>query len=110
MLTFNISGATNVGSLRVYFDKALQTNKPKTIKICKDKFLGNNISLKKGDPLGEFRMGSTIVLIFEAPANFQFSIRTGQRVKMGQGIGCVGKGTFVNQMENTTKKKIVNAS
>lgn len=87
---YYITGATNVGSVRVYFDKTLQTNRPKSNYMNKDKFLGNNISMKKGDLLGEFRMGSTIVLIFEAPPNFQFSLSSGQKLRMGQGIGCIG--------------------
>lgn len=92
-------GATNVGSVKVYFDKHLQTNKTKANISCKDKCLGSGLSLKKGDPIGEFRMGSTIVLIFEAPPTFQFSISPGERVKMGQGIGFVGQSNYVERVQ-----------
>lgn len=34
-------------------------------------------------------MGSTIVLIFEAPPDFNFTLELGQKLKMGEGIGCV---------------------
>lgn len=63
-------------------------------------FLGNSIELKRGDPVGEFRMGSTIVLIFEAPINFDFSVAPGQRVKLGQSLGCLGQRKFVDNVEN----------
>lgn len=82
-------GATNVGSIRVYFDKSLHTNRPKSNYIVKDKCLGTNLKLTKGEAVGEFRMGSTIVLIFEAPPEFKFSLQLGQKLRMGEGIGCV---------------------
>ncbi|XP_017776105.1 PREDICTED: phosphatidylserine decarboxylase proenzyme, mitochondrial-like, partial [Nicrophorus vespilloides] len=85
--SYTAVGATNVGSVKVYFDKTLQTNHKKS-PIANEKLLDRNINLGKGDMIGEFRMGSTIVLLFEAPKNFQFNIRPGQRVQMGQGIGC----------------------
>ena len=45
------------------------------------------VNLKKGDKMGGFNMGSTIVLIFEAPNNFKFSTETGHKIKYGEGIG-----------------------
>lgn len=82
-------GATNVGTVKVYFDKTLQTNTSKKTRSFKEVCLGNAIDLKRGEPVGEFRMGSTIVLIFEAPVNFNFNIRPGDRIRMGQSLGCV---------------------
>lgn len=32
-------------------------------------------------------MGSTIVMIFEAPKNFQFNLKTGQTIQLGEPIG-----------------------
>lgn len=42
------------------------------------------ISFRKGDPFGEFNLGSTVVVIFEAPVGSSFDITAGQRVKVGQ--------------------------
>jgi len=46
-----------------------------------------SVHLKKGQPIGDFNLGSTIVLLFEAPENFRFTVRPGQRLKYGQGVG-----------------------
>lgn len=50
----------------------------------KDHALNN--SWQKGQEVGEFRLGSTIVLLFEAPKDFKFSVQSGDRVKVGEPI------------------------
>lgn len=84
-------GATNVGSIKVGCDPELATNCVKT-QWNPDTFCENKISqnsdvdnkLSKGQYFGEFNLGSTIVLIFEAPPDFKFNIKEGDRIKMGQ--------------------------
>ncbi|XP_014289972.1 phosphatidylserine decarboxylase proenzyme, mitochondrial isoform X1 [Halyomorpha halys] len=76
-------GATNVGSIRVYDDKSLHTN----TKWCDSKTDTHlDLNWKKGNEIGEFRMGSTIVLLFEAPKDFHVQISPMQRVQVGEGI------------------------
>lgn len=80
-------GATNVGSIRVYKDENLVTNTKKwpAGKNSEDAEF-EDLSMKKGELFGEFRMGSTIVLLFEAPKNFEFTTEVGQKILMGQGL------------------------
>ncbi|XP_021927861.1 phosphatidylserine decarboxylase proenzyme, mitochondrial isoform X2 [Zootermopsis nevadensis] len=86
-------GATNVGSIHVYCDKGLVTNQRKWQMMKsrhKDSFLvdmqGETVEMRKGQPFGEFRLGSTVVLLFEAPKDYKFKLRTGQRILVGEGV------------------------
>lgn len=86
---FGAVGATNVGNIRVVCDKSLHTNLPKWPRgepLQRDKFLGSRgsgVQCNKGELFGEFRLGSTIVLLFEAPKDFKFDLEKGQQIKMG---------------------------
>jgi phosphatidylserine decarboxylase len=124
-------GATNVGSIKIHFDKYLRTNtyyevdqppaseenssmesstaslssassdtssqKKKKVKkascyeanYTKASRLLGGYPLSKGQQMGGFNLGSTVVLVFEAPKSFQFNVKPGQKVKVGQAIGGV---------------------
>lgn len=47
------------------------------------------IKMNKGDEMGGFKLGSTVVLVFEAPKNFVFNINPDQKVKVGERLGGV---------------------
>ncbi|PBK99632.1 phosphatidylserine decarboxylase [Armillaria gallica] len=93
-------GATNVGSIKVNFDAELRTNlrgrKPPPGTYTEAVYSAAS-SLLNGQPLvaaqemGGFCLGSTIVLIFEAPDDFKFAVEAGQKVKVGQKLGDVVK-------------------
>ncbi|KAJ2670495.1 phosphatidylserine decarboxylase 1 [Coemansia sp. RSA 1085] len=92
-------GATNVGSVVVNFDKSLRTNlKEKSLlpgefsqlsyKMLSPKLAG--LPLTKGQEVGGFRLGSTIVLVFSAPQSFKFCVEPEQTVRMGESLGFIG--------------------
>ncbi|KAF9433728.1 phosphatidylserine decarboxylase 1 [Entomortierella beljakovae] len=88
-------GATNVGSIVLNFDKELRTNtKEDRFKRGHGELVYSGVSrvlngqpLNIGQEMGGFKLGSTVVLVFEAPKNFKFVIEPGQYVKMGQALG-----------------------
>ncbi|SCW04007.1 LAFE_0H03862g1_1 [Lachancea fermentati] len=90
-------GATNVGSIKLNFDKELITNEKRIQKLkphtCYEATYENTstilggVPLVKGEEMGGFMLGSTVVLCFEAPSDFKFDIKVGDKVKMGQPLG-----------------------
>lgn len=116
-------GATNVGSIRLHFDKNLTTNtvyepslpietassdsgssnsKKRVQKATcyeatyqKASPLLKGYPLLKGQEMGGFNLGSTVVLVFEAPKNFQFQVKKGDAVRVGQSLGDIVETTTV---------------
>ena len=111
-------GATNVGSIVINFDKELRTNSLTTdteadrqAALAEDrgepysgfseatydnasKILGGH-ALRRGEEMGGFKLGSSIVLVFEAPAGkegkpgLKWAVEKGQKIKLGQALGYV---------------------
>ncbi|KAJ7083680.1 phosphatidylserine decarboxylase 1 [Mycena belliarum] len=93
-------GATNVGSIKVNFDQALRTNvrgRPPPPGTYSEAVYSAASPLLNGQPLtaaqemGGFCLGSTIVLVFEAPTDFEFAVEAGQKVKVGERLGDIAK-------------------
>lgn len=55
-------------------------------------YANGGITVQRGDEIGYFSLGSTVVLVFDAPAGFVFDVASGQRVQMGQSIGHIATG------------------
>lgn len=111
MFSMTAVGATNVGSIKIHFDKELRTNSfTKEVGSTEpgsfveatyegaSALLGGQ-PLKKGAEVGGFNLGSTIVLVFEAPAQgktedgadrgFRWTVKRGDVVKVGHELGIV---------------------
>ncbi|KAK8041255.1 hypothetical protein PG994_014262 [Apiospora phragmitis] len=115
-------GATNVGSIKINFDRELRTNSLTTDTAADraadeasargEPYSGfaeatyaaaspvlGGYALRCGDEMGGFQLGSTVVLIFEAPHHegnesahgFHWAVEKGQKVKMGQALGYVNE-------------------
>ncbi|CAI6336737.1 unnamed protein product [Periconia digitata] len=117
-------GATNVGSIKVNFDAELRTNSLTTDTAAdraaeKARAAGEPYSgfaeasyanasrvlaghaLKRGEEMGGFQLGSTIVLVFEAPKGVRPSLDEGFQGKPGE-----RKGGFVWNVENGGTVKV----
>ncbi|XP_049850974.1 phosphatidylserine decarboxylase proenzyme, mitochondrial-like [Schistocerca gregaria] len=80
-------GALNVGSISLEFDPNISTNlvHQNANSLLTD-FVYSKFS-KKGELASFFNMGSTVVLVFEAPDSWKWNINANDRIKLGQAIG-----------------------
>ncbi|KAI3792934.1 hypothetical protein L2E82_06827 [Cichorium intybus] len=93
-------GATNIGSIELFIEPALRTNQPRNRLVQSEapqeyvyEPQGTGVMLKKGDEVGAFNMGSTVVLVFQAPtalkaSEFRFCVERGDNIQMGKALGC----------------------
>eukprot|EP00929_Paragymnodinium_shiwhaense_P121091 TRINITY_DN93209_c0_g1_i1.p1 TRINITY_DN93209_c0_g1~~TRINITY_DN93209_c0_g1_i1.p1 ORF type:complete len:376 (+),score=14.88 TRINITY_DN93209_c0_g1_i1:82-1128(+) len=85
-------GAANVGNIFLAFDPKLMTNRFRDIVThcggdVSAKIYHKNVGLSPGDALGGFRMGSTVVLVLDTPASFEWKVSVGDDVRVGRPLG-----------------------
>ncbi|XP_065857829.1 phosphatidylserine decarboxylase proenzyme 1, mitochondrial isoform X2 [Euphorbia lathyris] len=98
-------GATNIGSIELFIEPELKTNLPRRKLLSSDRpdervYRPEGVGkiLKKGDEVAAFNMGSTVVLVFQAPtlkslknidssSEFRFNVNRGDRVRVGEALG-----------------------
>lgn len=79
--------AHGVGNIKLSFEKNLKTNDPRTVPF----YLGGDTRTRKlpadlrmGEEVGMFKLGSTIVMVFEASSNMEWNVKQGDKVKVGE--------------------------
>ncbi|XP_010919616.1 phosphatidylserine decarboxylase proenzyme 1, mitochondrial isoform X2 [Elaeis guineensis] len=98
-------GATNVGSIKLFIEPELKTNRPRKRLLHSEppdervyEPEGVGVMVKKGEELAAFNMGSTVVLVFQASVSespgkddhsseFKFCVKSGDKIKVGEVIG-----------------------
>jgi len=91
-------GAYNVGSMRINFDSELRTNRG-AAKLARGRagtadfrdFSDSPVHAHKGDEIGRFELGSTVVLVWEVKdGDFIFTFdEANRKIKMGMPLGVV---------------------
>lgn len=94
-------GALNVGKMTFTFDKTIQTNAKAAIQQC---YLYQDLSINKGDELGHFEMGSTIVMLFEKES-INLELGGISQVKFGQPIGGLISGIHANSVSSPDESR-----
>lgn len=87
-------GAYNVGSITLEFDSKVQTNLANETAESnyKDRFYEKGVRAKKGECISFFNLGSTVVLLFQAPVNqLKWNIEPYQKIKLGQPLASLSK-------------------
>lgn len=86
--------AYNVGNIKIVNDEDLLTNNLRT----QLSYMGGDINtkiydhykdLEIGDEVGEFKVGSSIIVIFENKKNFKWNVKPNQQISVGERIGGV---------------------
>ena len=85
-------GALNVGSISTRWSGDLRPRKKGVVENIDIKLQGEVTRLEKGDLMGWFNMGSTVIVLLPPASSAGFSIlASGTKVKMGQAIGSMQK-------------------
>lgn len=84
-------GATNVGSIHLgILDEDVKTNSMLSITprhFSELPIRSKEAMMTKGEELGMFKLGSTVILLFEAPPSWKWHLQLGQKIQLGQSMG-----------------------
>lgn len=84
--------AFGVGNIVLNFDDKLKTNRMRDVTVhcggdVSSKLYPRGVELEAGTEMGAFRMGSSVVLVLEAPNTFEWNVNVGDRVRVGEKLG-----------------------
>lgn len=74
-------GATSVGNISVTYDP-IHTNQPH--RVGREERLATPVPIAKGDEIGRFNLGSTVVMLVQGPDMRFVGLTEGQSVRMGE--------------------------
>jgi phosphatidylserine decarboxylase len=83
-------GATIVGSMATVWHDAQDSiiNPPRPGKVVEWNYQDRNITLKQGEEMGRFLLGSTVVMLFEKDVlDFNASWHPGKPIRLGEAMG-----------------------
>jgi len=78
-------GAINVSSIETKWKGEISPPMPK--KLISTKYGNKNISFSKGDEIGMFKSGSTVILLFSDKIKLSNNLKLNQEIRVGQKIG-----------------------
>lgn len=78
-------GAINVSSIETKWKGEISPPMPK--KLISTKYGNKNISFTKGDEIGMFKSGSTVILLFTDKIKLSDNLGINQKIRVGQKIG-----------------------
>lgn len=89
LMALVLVGAINVAAIETVWDGLITP--PKGKRISRIDYTGEkSIQIERGDEMGRFNMGSTIIVLLENDAKWRVDMGTGDSVRMGQFLGnCV---------------------
>lgn len=85
LMALVLVGAMNVAAIETVWD-GLVTPPQQSAMSSKD-YTDQNIQLAKGEEMGRFNMGSTIIVLLENPSAWRVDMQAGDAVRMGQFLG-----------------------
>lgn len=78
-------GATNVGSMTLDHEPELVTSlNSQDNKRFEYKSYSQDVNIQKGAQVGMFKLGSTVVSVFEAPKNLEWKVKQGESIRYGE--------------------------
>ncbi|KAJ0395184.1 hypothetical protein ATCC90586_001945 [Pythium insidiosum] len=83
-------GATNVGSIALTHEPDFRSNTKEQDALVGQrlqKTYPSPIASARSDEIAQFKLGSTVVLVFEAPEDFKFTVAPGEKLTLGKSIG-----------------------
>jgi phosphatidylserine decarboxylase len=85
LMALVLVGAMNVAAIETVWDGLVTP--PQKAAMSSKGYADQNIQLKKGEEMGRFNMGSTIIVLLENPAAWRVDMQAGDAVRMGQFLG-----------------------